>query len=240
MKRFTQLLICIICLGIISCSPKVTSSLIKKYEPLDFTENVTVLGLEEEVPAEAELLGEIKIGDSGFTTKCTYEDVIAKAKLEAMKIGGNVLKITEHKTPSSMGSSCHRIMAKILKMNDLSKLKAAQEDEIISNADYAILNIYRYGGVGALIGYDFYLGNDLLVRVVNNFKTSIKVTKTGLNSVWAKTEAKDELPIDIEKGHQYYIRCSVRMGAFVGRPKLELVDRKTGKAEFESFQAKHQ
>jgi hypothetical protein len=30
------------------------------------------------------------------------------------------------------------------------------------------------------------------------------------------------------------------MGAFVGRPKIELIDSKTGKAEFESIKTKNQ
>jgi len=35
------------------------------------------------------------------------------------------------------------------------------------------------------------------------------------------------------------LRCGISMGAFVGRPRLELIDSKTGKAEFESFKAKN-
>lgn len=224
----------------ISCSPKVTTSVIKKYEPIDYRTDVVVLGLNDQIPDEAEELGEIKVGDSGFSTKCAYEDVIAVSKIEAMKIGGNVLKITEHKLPSAMGSTCHRIKAKIFKLEDINRFHLLEDEEIIPNADFAILNIYRYGGTGALVGYDIYLGDQVLGRVVNNYKASVKVSKFGLNTVWARTEAKEELPIDIEKGRQYYIRCKVGMGVLVGRPILELIDSKTGKAEFESFKAKHQ
>jgi hypothetical protein len=240
MKNYIYLLLFAVSFWITSCSPKVTTSIIKKYEPTDFKTEVIVLGLEDQIPDDAEVLGDLKIGDSGFTSKCAFEDVIAQAKMEAMKVGGNVLKITEHKLPTAMGSTCHRISARILKVSDTSKLNISTAEEIIPNADYAVLNIYRYGGAGALVGYDIYLGDEVIGRVVNSYKTSIKVTKFGLNTVWAKTEAKAELPIDIEKGHQYYIRCSVGMGAFVGRPKLQLVDSKNGKSEFESFKAKHQ
>lgn len=240
MKKYIYLSIVLVGLFIISCSPKVTTSVINKYEPIDFRTDVIVLGVSEKIPDETEVLGEIKVGDSGLSTKCAYEDVIALAKIEAMKIGGNVLKITEHKLPSALGSSCHRIQAKILKLEDISKISLKKVEEIIPNADFAILNIYRYGGTGALVGYDIYLGDEILGRVVNNYKSSIKVLKFGLNTVWAKTEAKEEIPIDIEKGRQYYIRCKVGMGAFVGRPIIEIIDSKTGKAEFESFKAKHQ
>ncbi|MDP3433519.1 MAG: hypothetical protein Q8T04_11205 [Bacteroidota bacterium] len=240
MKKYIYLSIFLVSVMTISCSPRVMTTVINKYEPLDFKADVIVLGLNDQVPNEAELLGEIKVGDSGFSTKCTYEDVITLSKMEAMKIGGNVLKITKHNLPSAMGSSCHRIQAKILKLEDISNMNLTKEEEIIPNADFAILNIYRYGGTGALVGYDIYLGDEVLGRVVNNYKSSVKVAKFGLNTVWARTEAKEELPIDIEKGRQYYIRCKVGMGAFVGRPILELIDSKTGKYEFESFKAKHQ
>ena len=66
------------------------------------------------------------------------------------------------------------------------------------------------------------------------------IKKDGLNTLWAKTEAKSQVPIDIKLGKTYYLRCGIAMGAFVGQPKLELVDSKAGKPEFESFKAKNQ
>lgn len=53
-----------------------------------------------------------------------------------------------------------------------------------------------------------------------------------MNTLWAKTESKVEVPVDFEYGREYYLRCGVKMGAFVGRPTLELVDHTTGKLEF--------
>ena len=73
----------------------------------------------------------------------------------------------------------------------------------------------------------------------NNFKTTIHIKKDVLNSLWAKTEAKSEVPIDVKMGKTYYLRCGINVGVFVGHPKIELVDPKTGKSEFESFKAKN-
>jgi len=56
--------------------------------------------------------------------------------------------------------------------------------------------------------------------------------------LWAKTEAKSEVPIKIEFGKVYYVRCSISMGAFVGRPKVELVDNARGKREYNAIQQK--
>ena len=223
-----------------SCNPKITTSLSKSYAPLDYREEVVVIGLNQPEPDDAETLGQVKIGDTGFSTNCDYNVVIDKAKLEARKAGGNAIKITEHKPPTAMGSSCHRITANVLKVKDIEVYLSEEEEEVLLDIDYAILNVYRYSGAGAIVSYDLFLGDSVICRVQNNYKTTLHITKDGLNTLWARTESKDEIPIDIKIGQTYYLRCGIAMGAFVGRPKLELIDKKTGKAEFESFNAKNQ
>jgi len=88
----------------------------KTYAPLDYKEEVRVFGIEEEIPFNAEKLGTIKVGDSGFSVNCNYATVLDKAKTESRKVGGNVLKITKHKRPD-LWSSCHRITADVYKVN---------------------------------------------------------------------------------------------------------------------------
>nr|NQU90035.1 hypothetical protein [Bacteroidota bacterium] len=78
----------------------------------------------------------------------------------------------------------------------------------------------------------------VICRVKNKFKTAITVTEEGKLTLWAKTESKTDLSINVEFGNEYYIRCGVSMGFFVGHPTPELVDSKTGKLEYESFKAK--
>lgn len=224
-----------------SCSAKLTSSFQKTYLPLDYKEEVVVFQIGEEIPPNAEKLGTIKVGDSGFSIDCNYSTVIEKAKLEARKVGGNALKITQHKTPD-FWSSCHRISAEVLKINDIENFTTITEtddiESVLIDADYAIINVYRTGGVGFLVNYDLYLGDSIICRVSSNFCKSIKIHKSGLNSLWAKTESKSEIPINIEFGKTYYVRCGINMGAFVGRPNLELVDNRTGEAEFNVIQKK--
>lgn len=230
-------LICAIYFGLSSCSPKLTSSILKSYPSLDYKENVVVLGLNQSQPSGSEEIGELEIKDAGFSTNCSFEAVIEKAKLEARRAGGNAIKITRHTAPSAFGSSCHQIRAKILKVDHPEELK--EDEGIVLNTDYAIVNVYRYGGPGSLINYDLYLGDTVICRVRNNFKATVHVKKDGLNRIWARTESKAEIPINIKIGREYFIKCGVGMGAFVGRPLLEMVDPKTGKLEFESFNAKN-
>ena len=101
-----------------SCSAKLTSSMQKTYAPLDYKEEVRVFGVGEEIPSNAEKLGTIKVGDSGFSVNCNYATVLDKAKTESRKVGGNALKITKHKKPD-LWSSCHRITADVYKIDSI-------------------------------------------------------------------------------------------------------------------------
>ena len=240
MKKFYGLIMITALILLSSCSPKISTNLSKTYAPLDYKQEIVTIGLSESEPDNLEVLGQVKIGDTGFSTKCGYDIMINKAKLEARKAGGNAIKIIEHKPPSAFGSSCHRITARILKIEDIENYISKIEEEVVLDLDYAILNVYRYRGAGALVGYDLHLGDSTICRVKNNFKTTLHIKKEGLNTLWAKTEAKSEVSIDVKMGKTYYLRCEITMGAFVGRPKLALIDSKTGRPEFQSFKAKNQ
>jgi len=127
---------------------------------------------------------------------------------------------------------------------DLQTLQIIPSDsiEIISNNEItelpAKLHFYRSGGVGALVGYDIRLNDDVICRTANNWKTTVDVYITGEHLIWAKTESKAEIPIEIKAGSEYYIRCGMKMGVVVGRPTLELVDPVTGEAELQSIKEK--
>ena len=101
-----------------SGSAKLTSSMQKTYAPLDYKEEVRVFEIGEEILSNAEKLGTIKVGDSGFSIHCNYATVFDKAKTEARKVGGNVLKINKHKKPD-LWSSCHRITAEVFKTDKI-------------------------------------------------------------------------------------------------------------------------
>ncbi|ODS81366.1 MAG: hypothetical protein ABS46_11665 [Cytophagaceae bacterium SCN 52-12] len=223
-----------------ACSPKVSTSISKHYDALDYREEVAVWMPGDDSPKDAEVIGTVKIGDSGFSTDCGLDVAIEKAKDEARKAGGNAIKITRHQPPSFWTSSCHRIRADILKIDASGIIKADEPaPSLPADADYALLHVYRASGTGPLISFDLHLGDTVICRVKNKWKETIMIRKEGLNSLWAKTESKAEIPVKIEFGNEYYIRCSVAMGAFVGRPRLELVDRKAGKIEFDAIENKN-
>lgn len=99
--------------------------------------------------------------------------------------------------------------------------------------DSAIIHFYRRGSMkGCLISFDVYLGDVAVFRATNKSRASVPVKTEGVYSLRAKTESSTEIPVDIRFGREYFVRCSLGFGAFVGRPKIELVDENTGRAEF--------
>ena len=115
----------------------------------------------------------------------------------------------------------------------VSATAGMQSYEYQLSDDCVLLHLYRPGSMmGMAISYDLHLDDEVVFRVKNKSKTTLKITSEGLKTLWAKTEARTELPVDIKLGHEYYIRCGLGMGAFVGRPKLEIVDNEKGKNEF--------
>jgi uncharacterized membrane protein YhaH (DUF805 family) len=110
-------------------------------------------------------------------------------------------------------------------------------DKTKLSGDYALLHIYRRGSaIGRIVRYKLHLNNDVIFRAKNKSKITFKFTgDEGIYVLWAKTESKTETIINIKAGNEYYIRCGVKMGIFVGRPSIDIVDNLNGKYEFDKI-----
>lgn len=60
----------------VSCSPRVGVKLYRTMPPADPSTQVAVFGLGHYGPPDAEIIGTLKVNDSGFTTKCDYQTVV--------------------------------------------------------------------------------------------------------------------------------------------------------------------
>jgi hypothetical protein len=102
---------------IVGCSPRVNSKVYEKNEPKDPYDHVYVFHIDQDVPRGFYDIGRIRIGESGYSTKCKWEQVVQKAKEERRKLGGDAIKITEIDIPDRW-SSCYRISVFVLKLNE--------------------------------------------------------------------------------------------------------------------------
>ena len=109
MKILYYLVFC--CFFAVSCDSAKKTSIVSVSTPLSNDAVVDVIGMGQKVPDGSKLLGQISIGESGMTAtkNCTYAKVVSDAQIQARAIGGNILQITQHKEPSALGSSCHRL-----------------------------------------------------------------------------------------------------------------------------------
>lgn len=231
LNKFRLLLLLLICLYGFEMNAQKPDS----YPVLNTNQDIIVFGIGNKVPADARVIKRIRTGEKGFKPDCDYDVIIRLAKLAARKSGGNAIKIITHTPPTALGNYKHRLTADILHIENPEEVKDRMDEEVKTDDDFAILHVYRYGGPGFLVGYNIMMSDTVLCRVRNNFSEIFLIREEGIKTLWAQTEARSQVSIDFRFGNEYYLRCDFNMGAVVGIPKLELVDRKSGESELEYF-----
>ena len=125
--------------GLCSCSPKVHKHIIKEMHPVSNETEVTVYGIGDVVPENAEVIGNVSVVDGGFTTHCDWETVLETAKQEVRAAGGNGIEIVQHSYPGQNGSNCHQIAAYMLNISDDIEPIALSETAKENFHDYVVL-----------------------------------------------------------------------------------------------------
>lgn len=227
-----------------SCSPKIRTNLATEtFKPLAAETEILIVNPNEKVPADFKFVGELKIGDSGFSTACGYSKVISDAKESAKKSGANLIHLTEVKKPN-LGSTCYRIKAKLYRNLNQEVLAGLSEKRSFENqsrlpadADYAVIYFYRPKNYsGSFVGFKIRMDDETVIgRVRNGEKFAFKTTDFGKHEFWGKTESKSSVNIDIKKGQEYFVRCGITMGIGVGRPEIYLIENELGISEYKSL-----
>ena len=89
MKTTRFCTIFILAFGLCSCSPKVHKHIIKEMHPVGNDTEVTVYGIGDVVPENAEVIGNVSVLDGGFTSHCDWETVLETAKQEVRAVSFN-------------------------------------------------------------------------------------------------------------------------------------------------------
>ena len=100
-------------------APRVIAD-VERHYPARTADSVMIYEEDEEVPSEARAIGKIKVTDGGLTptNDCLYGNMLALAVKKTAEVGGNVLRIDQHKKPARIGSTCHRIWGTMMLMPD--------------------------------------------------------------------------------------------------------------------------
>lgn len=229
----------------VSCATSVSTKLAQhNYPALLEQDSIFILDENENLPANSQFIGDIKIGDSGFTTDCGYNKVIEDATTTARKAGANIIKIENLKDPSLLGSTCYRLKAKIYRNTDYETLAGITQEKNLRNksrlpedSDYALIHFYRPTmAIGALLGYKIKNGNDSIIGTLRNgHKFTFKTKEFGEQSFYAVLETREEIKINVEKGKEYFVRCGMNMGVVIARPDLNITENFIGAKEFEEL-----
>lgn len=102
---------------LLSCAPKMGTTIISKQNPLPENEYVLVIDERDPFFNDGIKIGTIKSSDNGFSKNCSYDEIIENFKKICHQNGANILNIIEHKKPDQW-SSCDRIEAIIYKVPD--------------------------------------------------------------------------------------------------------------------------
>jgi hypothetical protein len=193
----------------------------------------------EVLPDSARLIDDIKIGGS-LRGGCGYSDALLRAKEKARDKGGNVLRITDVRFPDGL-ATCVRLRGEVYsapRITDLVQKKKHAWDStrnamLPDTASYALLYVYRpMNGKGGLISYNLHVDDSMVCRVTNGSRSVIKLPHTGETHIWARTEARKELPLIVKPGKVYFLKCEVNMGVMVGHPQFAFVDDYDGYIEY--------
>lgn len=121
MKKITQFsVLYLLPLFLGSCAPKVLTEINNPQTPVVTANEVRLYEVGDSVPQSAELIGRVKVLDSGLSTHCQYDQVVALAKEKTAQSGGNALALTDHRKPS-IWSSCHQIAGNMLLIDETKR-----------------------------------------------------------------------------------------------------------------------
>ncbi len=98
-----------------------------------------------------------------------------------------------------------------------------------------LVNFYRQKNlVGFAIGYDV-RDNGTKIGGLPNGSYFVYDASPGRHTFSATTESTSKVTLNIEPSQTYYVRGALQMGAFVGRPKLTVVEPQEGSEAIKSL-----
>jgi hypothetical protein len=104
---------------ITGCYLKSSSTISKRLPELNHTDSFIIYAVEDSVKySDKEVVGDIKVYDTGLSLFCEYEQAVEVAEKRGRKMGANAMKIYQHIRPN-IWSNCHKIRAKALYFDDI-------------------------------------------------------------------------------------------------------------------------
>jgi hypothetical protein len=91
-----------------SCNPRVVTDMLTNEWPATSPDSVHVFHKTDVVPQNSQTIGKVKVVDTGFSTKGSFDLVMMLAINATAEHGGNGLMVDEHRWPDGR-STIHRV-----------------------------------------------------------------------------------------------------------------------------------
>lgn len=96
----------------------------------------------------------------------------------------------------------------------------------------ALVYFYRPSGfVGGAVAYDIKTEDNNVVTTLHSGGYFPYYSKPGEHEFWARTEARSSVTLDVKPGEVYFVKGTVGVGFFVGRPHLIVISNDVGEKE---------
>lgn len=97
--------------------------------------------------------------------------------------------------------------------------------------DKAVVYIYRPSSFfGAAVSYTVNAGDKPVVKLANGGYYPY-IASPGEVEIWAETESKSSVTLDLKAGDRRYVRGTLGIGIVMGRPNLSVVEPAAAEAE---------
>lgn len=224
-----------------SCNSRVNLKVVDESAVSDSVkaEDVLLISLGDSLPRGLRPIAKLKIQDNTFGKFCSFTEAAASARLNAVRVGANVIRIVKIKGLDDAKilesqELCYRFAAELYRYSDEDylKLKQYQENFLTCPQDSALILVYRLSRAGDAVNYKTYLDSNLMGKMHTNSIYARAVSADQHKAeLWAATEEVESLTLNVEKNYVYFVKASVKYGIVVGRPVFERVSREQALVE---------
>ncbi|WP_303918032.1 hypothetical protein [Draconibacterium sediminis] len=124
--KIKTLIVVLVTIVLSACSPKITTNLTNKQPALRAEEKIALLDVHHNLPEGTTKIGDLRFQDSGFSTDCSFNSLMNRARIQARENGANIVKVVEKKAPDLL-SSCYRLKIELYKYDgDVSRIPQYQ------------------------------------------------------------------------------------------------------------------
>lgn len=212
MVPFKSILIAVITFFIASCASYKGAEVrvLRKMPVLEFYEDVVILNDANRLPNQRTEIGTITVKKSDYhNVPCGWVERLTAATLEARKVGGNVIVLDKISGNINLSTnSCGELSGYVYNVdeNQVTQLKKYRVNGGLKNKyDFARVVFIK---PSFATNYSIYVNNENLGLVKGGEIVEYKTKNKEPLIIWAKTESKTQLVLNVEPGYDYFILCN--------------------------------